>query len=254
MTKIETDPEELGRRIVRYCRNNSIPVEYFFQIINDQKVAPMLRGKGMEYNAYLVLKQKLNPDEWTVEKLNLSAQPGSPDQDIGITHRRTGIRLTAESKSAVRGSMNSGEHARQVRVPHFNVKCHRSRSNIKLAGTTNDRYSIDAFDVLMTNPSNAIFARRTIGEQLELIGDEALLKALFTHYRISNNQELIVAASEDWRFALPPEIADAKGFIPRTPTVYLVGDPHWQTLEQLEVGLMDIVRQRRAAGNRRAHN
>jgi len=220
------DIQTLGQRLVDYCHQYSIPLEFFFEIINDQKVLPMLRGKGMEYLAFLLLQQHLNPSEWIIQKLNLSPQPGSPDQDIGITHRRTGRILTAESKSAVRGSMSSGIRARDHKIPHFKVKCHRSRSNIKLAGTSNDRYSVDAFDILLSNPSNALYAGKTIGEELELLADPQLIEIAFAHYGVATTQELIEAANNDWRFVFPSEIADQGGFIPRTPVVFLANDPH----------------------------
>jgi hypothetical protein len=91
----------LGKELADYCIKYSIPLEYFFEIANDQKVVPMLRGKGMEYNVYLLLKQILNQREWIVTKLNLSAQPGILDKDISITHRRTEIELIVESKSII---------------------------------------------------------------------------------------------------------------------------------------------------------
>ena len=219
------DFQSLGERLADYCRRYSIPLDYVFEILNDQKVVPMLRGKGMEYNAFLLLQQRLNLMEWTVQKLNLSAQPGRPDQDIGITHRRTGTILIVESKSAVRNSMKSGERSRLHKVPHFKVKCHRSRSNIKLASTSNDRYRSDEFDVLITNPSNALFAGGTIGEELELVSDPTLLDILHNHYNTRSGEELIEAVGEDWRFAMPSEIADADGFIPRDTNRLSSGRP-----------------------------
>lgn len=254
MSNSNIDYENLGQQLITYCRRYSIPVDYFFEIINDQKVVPMLRGKGMEYNGFVLLQRQLNPSEWVVQKLNLSAQPGIPDQDIGITYRRTGTNLVVETKSAVRGSMKSGERARQHKVPHFNVKCHRSRSNVKLATTTNDRYRADAFDILITNPSNALYAGGTIGEELELIDDLRLLDTLYNHYGASTDQELIEAVSSDWRFVFPPDIADSQGFIPRTPTVYLQNDPHWLPLDQLEEKVTEVVRQRRVTRSRSSHS
>ena len=122
---------DLGKGLVEYCIKYSIPLQYFFEILNDQKVNPMMRGKGMEYNILLYLQSSLDPGEWGVEKLNLNPQPNMPDVDIGVTHRRTGERLKVEAKPSVRGSMSSGKRSRVHKVPHFKVKCHRSRSNMK---------------------------------------------------------------------------------------------------------------------------
>ena len=161
--------------IMRYCREYNIPTEYFLEILNDQKVLPMIRGKASEYTSYLAIKDILPETEWVVNKLNLNAQTNIDDQDISITHRRTGKLLKIETKNAVRGSFTSGIRARICREPHFKVKCHRSRSNISLVGTTNDQYSEDCFDVVIANISNAIIQGNTIGNRLELL-----------HNRLSN--------------------------------------------------------------------
>lgn len=233
---------KLGQQLEDYCRKYSIPVEYFFEIINDQKVVPMLRGKDMEYNVYLVLRQLLDPRAWVVTKLNLGAQPGMPDQDISITHRKTGEILVVESKSSVRGSMTTGVRARHHKVGHFKVKCHRSRSFIGRAG--NDRYQATDFDVLITNPSNALFAGGTIGEELELIDDGLLIELLNKYYGVVDEAALLQAATSGWRFVLPTNIADVDGFIPRTPVVYLQDDPHWSPLTEFQSVVEEVVRQR----------
>jgi hypothetical protein len=241
---------KLGKELQDYCTKYSIPIEYFFEIINDQKVVPMLRGKGMEYSVYLLLSKLLNSREWVVTKLNLSAQPGILDKDISITHRRTGMELIVESKSAVRDSITTGVKARTHKVPHFKVKCHRSRSNTKKE--TNDRYAVTDFDIIVTNPSNAIIKGGTVGEDLEIIDDQARIETLYTYYNVSTPLELLQTISKDWRFVLSSKIAE-NGFIPRTPTVYLENDVNWLPLNQLQAILEGVVRQRvqqkRSGGN-----
>ncbi len=244
------DYNALGHDLERYCKKYSIPLDYFFEIINDQKVVPMLRGKGMEYNVYLLLRELLNPGAWVVSKLNLGAQPGLPDQDISITHRKTGETLIVESKSAVRGSMTTGVRARIHKVPHFKVKCHRSRSNMKLASVGNDRYSVSDFDVLVTNSSNALFVGGTVGDELEVIDDLILIQVLHQYYGVSDNEALLQATADDYRFVLPPDIGE-NGLIPRTPTVYLQNDANWLPLTELPGKLEEVVRKRVA--NRRSH-
>ncbi len=239
----EPDYVQLGKKLETYCQKYSIPVQHFFEIINDQKVIPMLRGKGMEYNAVLILRHILDSQIWEVNKLNLAAQPGTPDQDIGLTHRRTNIRLIVESKSAIRGSMTSGVRNRIHKIPHFKVKSHRSRSNLRLQQTGNDRYSISSFDVLITNPFNAIIKGGTVGEELELLDDPNLTEILYKHYQVSDEKSLLLAVSGDWRFVLPPEIAE-NNLIPRTPTVYLSDDPHWLLLSELQRKIEEVVQER----------
>ena len=236
----------LADALLKYCKKFNIPLEYLFEILEDQKVTPMIRGKAMEYNAYLFLDKILPRTTWSVQKLNLNAQTGIYDEDISITHRRTGIILKAESKSAVRGSISDGKRSRILNLPHFNVKCHRSRSNIKLAGSSNDRYSVDSFDVLITNTSNAIFQGNTVGEYLEVIRDNKLKKLLYGFYTVSSNEELIHASELDWRFCVPQDIA-VGGFIPRTPYVKLENDDNWKPLATIEKRLLKVVEEKRSS-------
>jgi hypothetical protein len=228
--------------VIQYCHQYNIPPEYFLEILNDQKVLPMIRGKASEYNSYLAIKNVLPPAEWVINKLNLNAQPNTADQDLSITHRRTGLQITVETKNAVRGSFRTGERARVCRSPHFKVKCHRSRSNISLAGTTNDRYSVDCFDVVVSNVSNAIIQGNTIGERLELLHDREALEVVRRHYAVEDDNLLLEAANNDWRFALSRQIAQ-NDFIPRTPYVMLSDDPNWHTLDSMETVLLDYLQE-----------
>ena len=205
----------LSTKILEYCNKFDIPLEYLLEILEDQKVTPMIRGKAMEYNAFLLLDTQLPKNIWSVQKLNLNAQPGTYDEDITITHRRTGIILKVESKSAVRGSLSDGKRARLIKEPHFKVKCHRSRSNIKLAGSSNNRYSVECFDLIITNPLNAIYQGNTVGEYLEVVHDEELKQLLLEFYSVSSDADLISACEKDWRYCIPKNIA-VDEFIPRT--------------------------------------
>ncbi|MBI5215264.1 MAG: hypothetical protein HY960_05885 [Ignavibacteriae bacterium] len=235
---------KLGSDLLQYCKKFNIPLGFLFEILEDQKVTPMIRGKAMEYNAFLLLEKILPKSIWSVQKLNLNAQPGTYDEDISITHRRSGIILKVECKSAVRGSISDGKRTKVLKVPHFNVKCHRSRSNIKLAGTSNDRYSVDSFDVLITNTSNAIFEGNTVGEHLEVIHELQLKSLLYDYYNVENDEDLIQASESDWRFCIPKDIA-IEGFIPRTPYVKLVNDENWKPLTHIEERLLQVVNERR---------
>lgn len=170
MTIVEgPDYELLGKTLEAYCNKYNIRLEDFFQILNDQKVIPMLRGKAAEYGAVFALRQILPSQVWIVNKLNLNPQPGINDQDIGVTHRRTGIQVIIETKSAVRGSMSTGTRTKKHKVPHFNIKCHRSRSNKTLP--YNDRYLATDFDVIVAIPTNALFQGGTLGEDFELVSE-----------------------------------------------------------------------------------
>lgn len=235
---------KLGSDILTYCKKFNVPLDFLFEILEDQKVTPMIRGKAMEYNAFLLLDKNLSKATWSVQKLNLNAQTGLHDEDISITHRRTGIILKVESKSTVRGSFSDGLRSRILKVPHFNVKSHRSRSNIKLAGSSNDRYSVDSFDLLITNTTNAVIQGNTVGEGLEIIHNEKLKTLLYAHYQVNNDNDLMTACENDWRFVIPADIAE-NGFIPRTPYVQMTNDPNWWGIEQIDEHLLKIVEAKR---------
>jgi hypothetical protein len=237
------DYERLGKELEIYCKKYNIRIEDFFPILNDQKVIPMLRGKAAEYDAVFALRQILPTQVWIVNKLNLNPQPGTSDQDIGITHRRTGIQIIVETKSAVRGSMATGTRSRKHKVPHFNVKCHRSRSNKSLS--YNDRYLATEFDVIVATPTNALFEGGTLGEEFEIVSEPGLLEILYEHYGVSDILSLIEFTNKDMRFVLPTAIAelvDGYQVIPRTPSVKLFNDPNWLPLNQIQPSLEAIVK------------
>ncbi|HMS71271.1 MAG TPA: hypothetical protein PKD18_24175, partial [Saprospiraceae bacterium] len=117
-------------------------------------------------------------------------------------------------------------------------------SNIKLAGSSNDRYSVDSFDILVTNTSNAIFEGNTVGEHLEVVHDENLKNLLYEFYSASTDEELITACESDWRYCIPKDIA-VDGFIPRTPYVTLESDVNWKPLASIEDRLLEVVEEKR---------
>ena len=241
--KIMTN-DELGQKMKEYCMKFQVPLEFLFEILEDQKVTPMIRGKATEYNMFLELSDILPRSTWSVQKLNLNAQTGTHDEDISITHRRTGIILKVESKSCVRGSITDGKKSKKVKVPHFKVKCHRSRSNISLAGSSNDRYSIDSFDLIVTNLTNAVYQGKTVSEELELIHKQEFRDMLFEFYGERDQGGVIAKTEKDLRFCIPSDIA-VDGFIPRTPYVLLEDDPNWRPFSELEVRLLDVVKLKR---------
>lgn len=239
--------EWLINELKQYCKDFNVPTEYLFEILRDQKVIPMIRGKATEYNAYLYLKEVLNPHTWDVQKLNLNAQNEEYDEDVSITHRLSGIRLKVECKNACRGSFKDGVRTKVLKEPHFKVKCHRSRSN--MSKTTNDKYLVGEFDLLMTNTSNALYQDKT-DDYLKLLDDENMVNILYKFYHVNSEQDLIDCCNSDWRFAIPSDIAK-NGVIPRTPYVVLGNDAHWFRENRLDEKLRSIVDRKRAE---RRHN
>lgn len=236
-----------------YCERYFVPYEFFWEILEDSKVVPMIRGKASEYNGYIFLKNNLDSHIFSVEKLNKNAQPGEYDEDVSITHRRTGVRLKVEVKNATRGEFTLGFRTKVLRnCPHFKVKCHRSRSNISKAETTNDRYLVGDFDLVMCNTLNSIYKGNTMLSEFQFV-DEREITFLKEYYGVETNRELEIAANNDWRFAFPEDIAeDCNGVlaIPRTPYVKLEHDENWfkfnELSHRLEGKAIEIARSRRS--------
>ena len=220
-----------------YCKTYNVPIENLIDILEDQKVLPMIRGKATEYIGAAVLRRILDPREWLVEKLNLNPQPGVYDEDVSITHRRTGTRLKAETKNAVRGKFSLGTP--KTAQPHFKVKCHKSRSNFVKAH--NDRYQVGDFDVLLCNVSNSIFRGKSLDPGLSLIENDQAVAWLRKHYNVSTDEELRRKTYDDWRICLPRDIALDDATIPRTPTVLMEGDSDWFGLDRLSENLRKLI-------------
>ena len=239
---LDNDQDEMLRvftGITEYCRIYNIPRDNLLDILEDQKVLPMIRGKATEYVGAAFLRQVLDPREWLVEKLNLNPQPGRNDEDVSITFRRTGTRLKAETKNAVRGSFKMGTV--KSPGPYFNVKCHKSRSNLKRQNTTNDRYVVGEFDLLLCNVSNSIFRGKVLETGLPLIQNPAAIEWLTAFYQVETAGELSRSAYDDWRLCLPVTIANADGVIPRTPAILMENDLNWFASDSLAANLRTLI-------------
>ena len=228
----------LEDEISQYCTKYNIPIQNLLEILEDQKVLPMIRGKATEYVAAELLGEQLDSKQWLVQKLNLNAQPNQYDEDISITNMRSGDRLKVESKNAVRGSFRLGTGRTKVAVPHFKVKLHKSRSNIKKAGTTNDRYLLNDFDLVVCNLSNALFAGATLEDSLVLVDDSPGIAWLKEFFGATTDEELVQASYDKWYCCFPYKIALDDNSIPRTPTVLLENDPNWFEISELESVLL----------------
>ena len=243
--------QEIGEKILEYCNNYKIPEDYLIDILIDQKVVPMIRGKATEYSVLLLLQKTLNSHEWSVAKLNLNAQSGIHDEDVTITHQRTGIIIKVECKNASRGSFQYSNRSRFSHEPFCSIKCHKSRSDLSKASTTNDRYLVGDFDIIVSNLSNAVIEGATYTENFELINKKEVIEKLAEHYNCSPTYEAIFNASyNDWRFAMAEEIAE-DGVIPRTPKVLLQNDPNWHPITEIEGYLLSFIKSHKSRMKKR---
>lgn len=222
-----------------YCELYNIPIDHFIEIISDQKVVPMIRGKALEYSAYDFLRQNLSSDVWDVIKENLNAQPNSPDEDLKIIHLPSGVNIHIEVKSAVRNSFTLGSSRHKIKEPHFKVKSHRSRSNFN--NLANDRYLSSDFDIIISNPSNSLLES---GEDFNMVSDVLSKTFLEDFYNVMGPIEIFKSSCEDIIFVKADDIKEQfKGLnvIPRTPTVRFANEPHWKKIQYIEQTLNEIV-------------
>lgn len=126
------------------------------------------------------------------------------------------------------------------------------------AETTNDRYVIGDFDLVMANTLNALYEGNTLTGELQLIDKPEEIAFLKEYYGVKTDRELECAANDDWRFAFPEDIAeDCNGVlaIPRTPFVKLDDDENWFKIDALEERLaakaVEKAREQRKKGRRR---
>lgn len=234
MAETTESKPSMEEELRKYCERFDVPMEYIMDIISDQKVLPMIRGKGVEYNLFRLLNKNLNKTEWAVEKRDLNPQPNQKDEDIVVIHKKSGKEIIVECKSAVRGSFRMKTNRHQQ--PHFHVKCHRSRSF--MGKKTNDRYFSSDFDIVISNPSNALIKA---GPKFELITNEAAIGYLKGYYNVRTPEEIFKVACKDWRFAISKEIANREGVIDRTPLVLFDGDEHWQDISQIVRALFELI-------------
>ena len=202
----------------------------------------MIRGKASEFIGAELLRRTLDSRDWTVDKLNLNPSPGTTDVDVRITFKMTGAIVNAEIKTAVRDSFKMPRGARFLHH-RFKVKCHKSRSNLKRQDTSNDRYLVDDFDLLLCNVSNAIFRGKSLRRALPLIDNPKAVSWLMEFYAATSEEELVRNSYDDWRLCFPKSIADPDGTIPRTPTVQMEGDPSWFKPDELPARLREFVTQ-----------
>jgi hypothetical protein len=217
-----------------------VSLEHLLDVLKDQKVIPMIRGKSMEFEAFDLLRSRLDPSQWRVEKLSENPQTNTEDQDIRVTHRSTGTLLIVESKHSDRGSFTMGTF--RLRVPHFKVKCHRSRSH--LTRPRNDAYADTHFDILITNPSNAII-KGGGGSDYGYIDHAESVEYLRDYYSCATMAEVWAKSLVDWRIAATKEIS-VDGFIPRQPYVSMCDDPNWRPVENLEDVLLRAAQEKRS--------
>lgn len=183
------DDDKWKLKVVEFCKEYNVPLDYLADTLYDPKVTPMIRGKAFEYSAMIALRAVLPPDEWEVSKPFLNPQLGSHDMDLKIVHKPTGKVIRLECKLAAKESFRlyPDGHA------ELRVKCMRSRTlgpqKVKelapkfgiaeeVLAIHNDQYIPGDFDVVLTSIGNAFYRTNPKTEVFEWDANERELEFL----------------------------------------------------------------------------
>jgi hypothetical protein len=152
-----------------YCRSLNIDIEDLHAVLNDPKVAPMIRGKAFEFSVSARLSQILSDKEWSVSKPVMNAQTGSHDVDVKVTHKPTKKIITVECKLAAKGGFRVvGQDEYSIRVKCMRSRTTKSPDKVKSNAATlrvsedaflihSDQYRALHFDIVATSIANAFY-------------------------------------------------------------------------------------------------
>lgn len=155
-------------RIIEYCQEYSIPVEYLADTLYEPKVVPMIRGKAFEYSVIKRLQAILPSNEWIVSKATAGEEAFYHDTDVRVFHKRTGRTLRLECKLSKKEGYRLYPDGHQ----EIKVKCMRSRTlgdskvkelapklgvDEKALGAHRDQYVAADFDIVVTSIGNAFY-------------------------------------------------------------------------------------------------
>jgi len=112
------------KNVTDFCKHYNIPINFLAETLNEPKVVPMIRGKAFEFSVYERLLNILNPKIWLVEKPTINAQFGQHDEDVRITHKKSGVSISVECKLAAKGRFRKHKDG-SFSIP---IKCMRSRT------------------------------------------------------------------------------------------------------------------------------
>ncbi len=155
-------------RIIEYCQEYSIPIEYLADTLYEPKVVPMIRGKAFEYSVIMKLQAILPSNEWIVSKATAGEEAFYHDTDVRVFHKRTGRILRLECKL----SKKEGYRIFADGHAEIKVKCMRSRTlgdakvkelapklgvDEKALGAHRDQYVAADFDIVVTSIGNAFY-------------------------------------------------------------------------------------------------
>ena len=229
--------------IEEYCSKNLIPVDSLIDILEDSTVTTVIRGKSARYQLYWFLKNNLDGDVFDVRLFTVYSKLTDEEDYIKIVHKETGKEFVVKVVNSCRGSFSIGEVCTYMTETNFNARC--CKGDFHINETNGDRYLAKEFDLLAVNPLNSIYRGAFITNYFEIKSENySILKK---QYNVDTMEEAEVAASNDWRFVFPKDIAvaiDGKKYLPKTPYIILDDDKNWFKFESLQDKLIKRAKKR----------
>ncbi|MDA9156485.1 hypothetical protein N9N77_00285 [Candidatus Pelagibacter sp.] len=159
------------QRIVDYCSDHGLDFQSLPEIIDEPKVAPMVRGIGFEYVIKNYLNKILkNNKRFLVKKEIINSQLTVKGDDLQIYDKEYKKSYSLECKLAKNNSFSKGTKNRQYQ--HCSIKVMRSRTlgeeiilrlskngeaTVEELQSHKDSYLYNHFDLVITNLRNAFY-------------------------------------------------------------------------------------------------
>ena len=254
------DVKEL-EKILKYCDEHGLSSKYFYAVINEPKVVPMVRGIGFEYTALELLENTLLEDpRFKAQKTIVNEQATVKGSDLEILDTLNGNVISLECKLAAGKSVKVV--SQRNRQNHCKVKVMRSRTlgdamiarKAPSLGVLNsdleahrDSYYYTEFDIVVMNLRNAFYVT-TDHNTFEFQPSSEEWELLENFYSSSDRDEidrkLKISIFYAWSEDLTPSKLDIPcsrrncgsshcKFIPNYPIFSFDNTYPWRPLERL---------------------
>jgi hypothetical protein len=166
----ESEDLEVLSKIKGYCFEHGLDFRAIYDVLNEPKVVPMIRGIGYEYVVKSALEKILvNDDRFICRKTIVNPQLTVQGTDMDVFDKQRNKVLNLECKLAKNGSFTVG---RRGSGPNCKIKVMRSRTlgvevmptvsrdwgvTIEQLSAHKDNYLGSKFDYVVTNIRNAFY-------------------------------------------------------------------------------------------------
>ena len=163
--------KEIIQRIIDYCTDHGLDFQSLPEIIDEPKVAPMIRGIGFEYVIKNYLNKLIkNKKRFLIKKEIVNSQLNVKGDDLKIYDEECKKSYSLECKLAKNNSYS--KETKKIQHQHCRIKVMRSRTlgdeiilrlakkgeaNVEELKSHKDSYLYNHFDLVITNLRNAFY-------------------------------------------------------------------------------------------------